>query len=124
MPEIVGGIRERSYNFALKIIILVENLPKSRAADVLGRQVLRSGTSIGANVEEAGAAYSKGEFTFKMNIALKEARETWYWLKLMRDSNNISSKNLQDLIQEADEMAKILGAIVRSSRRKATSSGS
>jgi four helix bundle protein len=112
------GIKERSYKFALRILNLGKSLPKSRAGDVLGRQITRSGTSIGANVEEAIGAFSKEDFTFKMNTALKEARETQYWLRLTRDSNLVAANRMESLIQEAEEITKILGAIVRSSRAK------
>lgn len=66
---------------------MVNSLPKNRTCDVIGKQLLRSGTSIGANVEEAQSGYSKNDFTNKMSIAQKEARESNYWLRLLRDSN-------------------------------------
>jgi four helix bundle protein len=113
-----NGIRERSYGFALRIVNLGKTLPKSRVGDVLGRQIIRSGTSIGANVEEATGAFSKEDFTFKMNTALKEARETHYWLRLTRDSNLVAPNRMESIIQEAEEITRILGAIVRSSRAK------
>lgn len=112
------GIKERSYQFALRILNLGKNIPKSRVGDILPRQVLRSGTSIGANVEEATGAFSKGDFTYKMSTALKEARETDYWLRLTRDSKIIPPHRLELLMREAEEIKKILGAIVRSSRAK------
>lgn len=76
----------KSYAFALKIITLFQKLQTEKKEYILSKQLLRSGTSIGANVEEANGAYSKAEFTSKMSIAYKEARETHYWLRLFRDS--------------------------------------
>ena len=113
-----NGIKDRSYQFALRILNLGKSLPRSRSGDILARQVLRSGTSIGANVEEATGAFSKGDFTYKMSTALKEARETDYWLRLVRDSNLLPTNRLESLIQEADGIKKILGAIVRSSKAR------
>ena len=111
------GIKERSYEFALRIIILVRSIPSSRDGNVLGRQVLRSGTSIGANVEATGA-FSIGDFIFKMNTASKEARETHYWLRLIRDSAILPPRRMNSIVNETEDIKNILGAIVRSSRRK------
>lgn len=83
---------------------------------MLCNQVLRSATSIGANVEEAQAAHTKNTFTYKMNIALSEARETHYWLRLMAESDLMKTEILSSPVKEADELKKILGAIVSKSR--------
>jgi four helix bundle protein len=114
-------ILERSFEFASRIIKLVDNFPKTNAALVVGKQVVRSGTSIGANVEEAQAGYTKDDFTFKMSIALKEARETHYWLRLASASGMTKAELLGDMIQEAEEIKKILGAIVSTSRKRSKS---
>ena len=111
-------IKERTFNFGVRIINLTDHLAESKAGKVLGNQVLRSGTSIGANVEEAHASYSRAEFIFKMNISLKEARETHYWLRMMKASNMVKPNRLDDILGEADELKKILGAIVSKSRDK------
>lgn len=111
-------IKERTFEFALRIIELAGKLPRTQAGKVLGGQVLRSGTSVGANVEEGAAAYSKNEYIFKMNIALKEAREAHYWLRLIGRSNMLSSQAINDLTEEVDEIRKILGAIVSKLRGK------
>jgi len=113
-------IDERTYNFALRIIKLVNSLPQNKVGDVLGRQVLRAGTSVGANVEEAYAASSKRDFTNKMSIALKEARETYYWLRLIRDSELVPAKRIDPLIQEALEIKLILGKVVSTSKKTAS----
>ena len=105
-------IKERTFNFGLRIINLSTHLPDKKAGYVLGTQILRSGTSIGANVEEAVAAFSKDDYTYKMSIALKEARETHYWLRLIEGSKLIDRKRLDDILEESEEIKKILGAIV------------
>ena len=108
----------RTFNFGVQIIKLAEHIPMSQAGKVIARQVLRSGTSVGANVEEAESAYTKDVFTYKMNIALSEARETYYWLRLLKCSDLLTSHGLDVIIDEADQIRKILGAIVSSSRGK------
>lgn len=114
-------IDERSYKFALRVVKLVSSLPHSTAGDALGRQVLRSGTSIGANIEEAYAAASPRDFTNKMSIALKEARETHYWLRLIKDSGLITADRTDSLIQEALELKLILAkTVITSKQPKAT----
>ena len=111
-----GDILDRTYKFALRVIALSRQLPDSTDSRVLIRQLVRSGTSVGANVEEATAGSSREDFVYKMNIALKEARETHYWLRLARDSKYVSPKKFDAIIQEADELRRILGAIVSKSR--------
>lgn len=112
-------IVERTYKLALQIVNLVRTLPKETAGFELGKQLIRSGTSIAANVEEAQGGFSKEDFIYKMNTALKEARETNLWLRLIRDSGLLRScKELEELIQESLEIKNILATIVKSSKRK------
>jgi four helix bundle protein len=112
-------IRERSFQFALRIVKLCQHLDeRPGAARVLGRQQLRSGTSIGANVEEAQAGQSRADFICKYAIALKEARETLYWLRLITAAEMLPENRLSDLRNETDALAKILGAIIVSAKRK------
>lgn len=92
-------------------------MPRDAASQILARQVLRSGTSIGANVEEAVSGTSKREFANKMNIAQKEAGETHYWLRLIRDSEIFKSQQIEPLIQEALELKKILAKTVFTARK-------
>lgn len=109
-----GPVYNKSFEFALMIIDLNQQLNKGRIFD-LSRQLLRSGTSIGANVNEAGAASSKKDFTNKMSIASKEARESLYWLRLLKESNVINF----DINKEYDkclELVKLLTAIVKTSQ--------
>ncbi len=108
-------IKEKSYTFALKIIELYRKL-RDQKEFVLSKQILKSGTSIGANVEEAGAGQSKKDFIAKMAISSKEARESNYWLRLLRDSNLCPSVDLAELIAESEEIVKILTAIVKTSQ--------
>jgi four helix bundle protein len=111
-------IKERAYEFAINIIKLVKKLPKDTAGFMLGRQLVRSGTSIGANVEEATGAFSKDDFIFKMNIALKEARETSYWLRLVRDSGMMKDIDIKDTLNESENLKNILSAIVKTSKER------
>jgi four helix bundle protein len=109
-------IEERTYRFALRVLKLVSSMPPTVAATVLGRQVLRSATSIGANVEEAKGASSRRDFTNKMTIALKEARETHYWLRLIRDTETFDEERMAPIVQEAMEIKKILSVTVKTAR--------
>ena len=109
-------ICDRTRAFALRVIKLYQALDKHGAGHVLGKQLLRSGTSIGANVEEAQAGHSKADFTFKMNIALKEARETRYWLTLIQDAELIPPKRLASILEETEEIIKIIYTIIQKNR--------
>jgi len=110
-------IATKSYSFSLQIIDLYKFLAFKEKEFVLSKQILRSGTSIGANVEEGRSAISKKDFISKNSIALKEARETYYWLRLLRDSKILPEKYLS-LINECNEIIKILTSIVKSSQEK------
>ena len=109
-------IQEKSYDLALKVIDMVKKLPRNTEGFIVGNQFGRAGTAVGANVEEAIGAFSKDDFIYKMSIALKEARETHYWLRLIRDSKLIASNDIDLLISETEEVKRILGAIIKSSR--------
>jgi four helix bundle protein len=110
-------ITERTFEFAVRIVKLCQFLEeKPGVSRVLAQQLLRSGTSIGANVEEARAGQSKADFIHKNAIALKEARETHYWLRLLVATEIIPQHKLNTLLQEADELQRILGAILVSSK--------
>jgi len=105
-------IREESYSFALNIIWLYRCLV-SRNEFVISKQVLKSGTSIGANVEEALAGQSRADFLSKMSIASKEARETNYWLRLLRDSGLSLEGEVLEILTESERILKMLTAIVK-----------
>ena len=109
-----ADIKSRTFEFSVQIIELYKYLQIDKKEYMLGKKLLRSGTSIGANVEEATAAQSKKDFIAKMSISLKEARETNYWLRLLKRTGYIQ-KN--ELIKESEEIMNILGAIIRTSRK-------
>jgi four helix bundle protein len=111
------NIKERTFNSALKAVNLVERLPKTIAGNVLGKQFILSATSIGANCEEAHAGYTKDDFVFKLNIALREARETHYWLRLIQASSLGEPGELDPMIDEAEQIKKVLGSIVSKSSK-------
>ena len=106
-------IREKTFSFALDVVRLYREL-QARHEYVLSKQLLRSGTSIGANVEEACAGQSRADFRAKMSIASKEARETKYWLRLLQESR-IVEIDLTEQLAKADEITRILTAIVKTS---------
>lgn len=114
-------IEERTFQFALRIVkvcLALDERPGVRRT--LGHQLLKSGTSVGANVTEAQAAQSKPDFVSKMNIALKESRESHYWLRLLTAAQLLPPGQLGPITQESDEVTRILGAIVRTARRNMT----
>ncbi len=110
-------IQEKSYRFALKIIRLSEKLNNENHFE-LSRQILKSGTSVGANVEEAIGGQTPKDFRAKLFIAYKEARETNYWLRLLRDSHLINDNEAKTLIDNSHELKKILGAILVTLNKK------
>lgn len=103
---------QKSYDFALKIIQLCYQLKDNKHFEI-ARQLLRSGTSIGANIEEALAGQSRKDFFAKMSIASKEARESKYWLRLLKDSGISDNHDVQKVIENSDELIKILTRIVK-----------
>ncbi|MHC4551442.1 MAG: four helix bundle protein [Planctomycetota bacterium] len=108
-------VREKSYRFALRIVKLYLWLKQENHFEI-SAQILKSGTSIGANIEEASASYSRKEFFHKMGIASKEARETNYWLRLLTDSQIITKKQSDSLVDESEELVKMLTSIVKTGR--------
>jgi len=109
----VPDIRARSFEFAVDVVRLCQKLDaKAGVSRTLGRQLLRSDTSVGANVEEAQAAQSRADFISKCSISLKEARETNYWLRLLEASGQYTHTDLKLLAQESDELSRIIGTII------------
>jgi four helix bundle protein len=106
----------RTKDFARRIIRLYVALPTKTLPQVLGKQVLRSGTSVGANYREANRARSKAEFIAKMGDCLKEADETLYWLELLSEEKILPEKRLQPLLQETGELVAIFVTILKRSR--------
>ncbi|AVR45199.1 four helix bundle protein [Christiangramia fulva] len=112
-------LADKSYQYALKIISACKELTEQKEY-ILSKQLLRCGTSIGANVAEANGAISNADFSAKISIAYKESLETKYWLKLLHDSNYLREKNFSSLYQLADELSKILYSILKSTRIRKT----
>ena len=106
-------VQDKSYAFALRIVKLYQYLVKEKKEYILSKQILRSGTSIGANVEEAIGGQSGKDFKAKMSISYKEARETHYWLRLLRDSHYLSKQEAEPILSDCDELMKILGSIIK-----------
>ncbi len=111
-------VQKKSFDFSLKIISLYKKLQLEKEF-IISNQLLRSGTSIGANVEEALAGQSKRDFTAKMSISSKEARETKYWLRLLKQSE-LTSIDVNSLILDIDELIRILTSIVKTSQQNLT----
>jgi four helix bundle protein len=108
---------DRTFAFAKRIVKLCQLLDEQRGAgQTLSRQLIRSGTSIGANVEEGQASQSRRDFALKYNIACKEARETHYWLRLIAESDLVPPERLQPLMAECSELIAVLTAIVKKLR--------
>jgi four helix bundle protein len=114
--EFQNVIVEKSYAFAIRIVKLCQYLNKEKREFVLSRQLLKSGTSVGANIEEAIGGISKKDFISKMSIAYKEARETNYWIRLLNDTEYIEEKLFKSLDDDNQELLKILFSIINSSR--------
>jgi len=112
-PEFKMDIKKRTYLYALSIIRFIDQLNKSDlSVQVLARQLLRSGTSVGANVIEAQASSSKKEFTNFLNYSLKSAKESKFWLALLRDSDKAKRESVNSLLSEATELANILASSI------------
>lgn len=111
-------VQQKSFQFSLKIISLYKELIKENEY-IVSKQLLRSGTSIGANIEEALAGQSKRDFTAKMSISSKEARESKYWLRLLKQSE-LTSIDVDSLILDIDELIRILTSIVKTSQQNLT----
>ena len=111
-------IQDKSYKFALRIIKVYRYLTEEKREYVLSKQLMRSGTSIGANVEEAIGGQSRKDFLHKLSIAYKEARETRYWIRLARDSDFLTEDDCITLLEDCEELLKLLGSIIRSVKIK------
>jgi len=109
-------VKEKSYNFSLKIVKTYQELTQEKREFILSKQLIRSGTSIGANIEEATGAQSKNDFIAKLRISYKEAWETLYWLRLLTDSGFLDKQRSDFLIKDCEELLKILGSILKTSK--------
>jgi len=104
-------LQEKSFKFAVRIVNFYKYLCEEKKEYVLSKQILRSGTSIGANIEESIGGQSEKDFFAKLSISYKEARETIYWLKLLKETNFITDEMYDSLFTDADELGKIIGKI-------------
>jgi len=112
-------ILEKSFNFSVRIVKFYQlKIKHNYNLDPLFKQLLRSGTSIGANVSEAQSAFTKKDFINKLGISLKESKETEYWLKLLNKTEIISEKEFKSLFNDCEEISKILTSIIKSSKLK------
>jgi len=111
-------LKDKSYVFALEIIKTYRDLTIGKKEYVLSKQLLRSGTSIGANIEESVGGQSEKDFYSKLSIAYKEARESNYWIRLLRDSNLLENNESEKLINYCDEIIRIIGKIQSTLRQK------
>jgi len=109
-------IRDKSYSFALRVVRAVRHLMKTEKEFILSKQLLRSGTSVGANIAEGLQAQSKKDFISKLSIALKEAHESDYWIRLLSDSGCLTEKQGLSLQKDLDEIIRLLTAIIKTSK--------
>ncbi len=110
-------IYDKSKQFSLRILNLYKFLCEEKREYIISKQVFRSGTSIGANVREANVSMSKAEFVSKLNIALKEAAETEYWLELLYEGQFISDSQFKSIYEDCNEINRLLTAILKSSTK-------
>lgn len=110
------NIQQRTFEFGRQIIRIVDRLPRTTAGIQIGRQLVASGTSVGANMQEADGAESRADFIHKVGVALKEAKETHYWLRLVEAELLPNEADVQILIQESMELSKIVASIKRNTQ--------
>ena len=110
-------VKNKSFRFAVRIVRLYQFLVNEKSEYVLSKQLLRSGASIGANIEEADSGQTKKDFIAKLSIALKEAKETHYWLRLMFECDYLEQKMYQSFIGDCEELIMLLTSIIKTSRQ-------
>jgi four helix bundle protein len=115
-------LRDKSYSFAVRVIKMSKYLSDEKKEHVLHRQVLRSGTAIGALIREAGQAESNADFIHKLSIALKESHETAYWLSLLKDTNYITEQMYNSIIVDCEELIRLLTSSIKTTKIKLTKS--
>jgi four helix bundle protein len=111
-------VYKKAYQFAIRIVKAYQFLSKEKKEFIISKQLVRCGTSIGANISEANGAISKADFSNKISIAYKECLEAKYWLSLLRDTSFIDAKTFESIFLDADEIGKILFSILKSTRIK------
>ncbi len=118
MENKVYDLKKRSYIYALEVIKFLEGLPKDYISETIGRQLLRSATSIGANIIEAQASSSKRDFANFYSYSLKSANESKFWLGLLKDSSKVSSDKVNPILNEASELSNILASSILTMKGK------
>lgn len=111
-------VKDKSFAFAVRVVNLYKFLTEEKREFVLSRQILRSGTSIGANIEEADGGISKADFSNKISIAYKEAKETHYWLRLLHETGYIDQVAFDSILKDCNEICKLLFSILKTTRIK------
>ena len=111
-------VRNRTKQFAIRVVRLCRSLPKTDEARTIGRQLLRSGTSVAANYRAVCRARSKAEFIAKIGVVVEEADETVFWLELLIDTGMVAEEKLRDLLKEANELVAIFAASQQTARRR------
>ena len=111
-------VQEKSYAFALRVVKVYRYLTEEKREYVLSKQLLRAGTSVGANVEEAVGGQSDKDFITKLTVAYKEARETHFWIRLLRDSDYLTPLQADSLLADTDELLRIIGSIQKTMKSK------
>lgn len=115
-------LRKRTKRFALDVMHFTETLPRKRTTEVIGKQLLRCGTSVGANYRSACRARSKPDFIAKMGIVLEEADEALYWMELLHEGEAVPAESIKPLAKEANELVSIMAASIKTARRVAKAS--
>ena len=111
-------LKDKSYGFAIRVVRLYQFLCDEKREFVLSKQLLRSGTAVGALIREAEFGQSKADFTSKMSIALKEANETLYWFELLKDTGYLNEKMFQSIAEDCEELIKLLIASVKTAKQQ------
>ena len=111
-PKLKTDLKHRAYQYSIEMIEFLDTLPKDISTELIAKQLLRSATSIGANIVEAKGASSKKDFTNFFSHSLKSANESLYWLGLLRDGKKLNNPQIEDLLQETKELANILGSSI------------
>ena len=117
-PEKIANFQKRTFDYALRIVRLVESLPKSETSTILGKQLLRSGTSVGANSRATRRSRSRAEFISKLGIVEEEADESVFWIELLTAAGKIPAKKVESLLKETDEILAITVSSIKTARLK------
>lgn len=116
-------LQEKSYNFAIRIVKLAQFLREKKSEYILSKQLIRSGTSIGANIEEASGVQSDSDFIAKLHISLKEAKESHYWIRLLRDTDFITQAQAESMLTDLNEIITLLTRSLKTLKSKKNKKG-